>query len=138
MPVHHIDMDPVRPGGIDGADLFAEARKVAGENRGRNDKGMLHQLCSRDAACQEGLAQTGLATKAATESESGRVGKIGSAIGAICADAAGDFAHAVIPTDRTAWALRLSGWRVNSKTEWAQCPPYVAPPQASHVMANTT
>jgi hypothetical protein len=49
MPVHHIDMDPVRARGIDRAHLLAQPSKVAGENRGRNDEGMPHQFCSSGA-----------------------------------------------------------------------------------------
>ena len=36
MPVHHIDMDPVGPGGIDRAHLFAQSGKIGGQDRRRN------------------------------------------------------------------------------------------------------
>ena len=36
MPVHHVDMDPVGAGGIDGADLLAELGEVGGEDRRRD------------------------------------------------------------------------------------------------------
>ena len=32
MAVHHVDMNPVGAGGIDGAHLLAEPREVGGEN----------------------------------------------------------------------------------------------------------
>ena len=33
MPVHHIDMDDIRPGSDNGADFFAEFGKIGGEDR---------------------------------------------------------------------------------------------------------
>jgi len=35
VPVHHVDVDPVRPGGFYFLDGLAEPQEVCGENRGR-------------------------------------------------------------------------------------------------------
>ncbi len=43
MPVHHIDMNPVRTGFIDRAHLFTQTSEVCGQD-GRSDKdGALHE-----------------------------------------------------------------------------------------------
>lgn len=45
MPVHHVDMDPVGAGRLDGADLFAEAREVRRQDGGRDqERAVLHNL----------------------------------------------------------------------------------------------
>ena len=38
MPVHHIDMNPVRPGGITRAHFFAETGEVSGQDRRGNQR----------------------------------------------------------------------------------------------------
>ena len=42
MPIHYVDMDPVRTGCIDGAHLFAEPREVGGQDR-RGDQRSGHR-----------------------------------------------------------------------------------------------
>ena len=38
--IHHVDMDPVGAGGVDGANLFTQARKIGRQNGGRDyDRG---------------------------------------------------------------------------------------------------
>jgi hypothetical protein len=39
MPVHHVEMDPVGAGGIDGADFFAEFGEIRRQDRRRDDEG---------------------------------------------------------------------------------------------------
>ena len=39
MPVHHVEMDPVGAGRIDGADLFAELGEIRCQDRRRDDEG---------------------------------------------------------------------------------------------------
>ena len=39
MPVHHIEMDPVGAGRIDGADLFAQPGEIRRQDRRRDDEG---------------------------------------------------------------------------------------------------
>jgi hypothetical protein len=39
MSVHHVEMDPVGAGRIDGADLFAQFGEIRRQDRGRNDEG---------------------------------------------------------------------------------------------------
>ena len=39
MPVHHVEMDPVGAGGIDGADLFAQSGEIRRQDRRRDDEG---------------------------------------------------------------------------------------------------
>jgi hypothetical protein len=43
MPVHHIDMHPVRPGGIDGAHFLAETREIRREDGGGDENGPVHE-----------------------------------------------------------------------------------------------
>src|SRR3546814_6953261 len=44
MTVHDIDMDPIAPGLINGANFLAQAREISGENgRGNLDRAMHHQ-----------------------------------------------------------------------------------------------
>ena len=38
MPVHHVEVQPIRPGRLDASRLLAELRKVSGE-QGRSDDG---------------------------------------------------------------------------------------------------
>ncbi len=38
MPVHHVEMDPVGAGGIDGADFLAQFGEVRRQNRRRDDE----------------------------------------------------------------------------------------------------
>ena len=40
--VHHVDMDPVGPGRVDGAHLLAQAREVGRQDRGRDEDGAGH------------------------------------------------------------------------------------------------
>jgi hypothetical protein len=35
--VHHIDMDPIGAGGVDGADLLAQSREIGRQYRGRHE-----------------------------------------------------------------------------------------------------
>ena len=65
MAVHHVDMDPVGTGAVDGAQFLAQLGKVGGQDRRRNDERARHfglrsgaipgasepQSCSADA-CQ--------------------------------------------------------------------------------------
>ena len=37
--VHDVDVDPVGAGGVDGANLFGQSRKIRGQDRWRDDKG---------------------------------------------------------------------------------------------------
>ena len=39
MPVHHVEMDPVGAGRIDGAHLFAQFGKIRRQDRRRDDEG---------------------------------------------------------------------------------------------------
>jgi len=39
MPVHHVEVNPVGAGRIDGADLFAQFGKIRRQNRRRDDEG---------------------------------------------------------------------------------------------------
>ncbi len=39
MPVHHVEMDPVGAGRIDGADLFAQFGEIGRQDRRRDDEG---------------------------------------------------------------------------------------------------
>ena len=39
MPVHHVEMDPVGAGGIDGADLVAQLGEIGRQDRRRDDEG---------------------------------------------------------------------------------------------------
>ena len=41
MPVHHVDVDPVRPGGIDSADFLAQPCEIGREDR-RGDERECH------------------------------------------------------------------------------------------------
>ena len=50
MAVHHVDVDPVGAGGVDGADLLAELGEVRGENGGGDE----------ERACHERAGSTGL------------------------------------------------------------------------------
>ena len=40
--VHHVDMDPIGPGRVDGADLLAQAREIGRQDRGRDEDGAGH------------------------------------------------------------------------------------------------
>ena len=42
MPVHHVDVDEIGPGGFQRADLLAQDGEIAGENRGGNPNRLLH------------------------------------------------------------------------------------------------
>ena len=46
MPVHHVEMDPVRAGGRDGLDLIAQPGEVRSQDGGRN-QGLGDHGCSR-------------------------------------------------------------------------------------------
>ena len=39
MPVHHVEMDPVGTGRIDGADFLSQPGKIGGQDRRRDDEG---------------------------------------------------------------------------------------------------
>jgi hypothetical protein len=39
MAVHHVEVNPVGAGGIDGADLFAQPGEIRGQNRRRDHQG---------------------------------------------------------------------------------------------------
>jgi len=39
MPVHHVEVDPVSPCGIDGADLLAQSGEIGSQDRRCDDEG---------------------------------------------------------------------------------------------------
>ena len=54
--VHHIDMDPVGAGRVDGADLLAQAREIGRQNRGRDDdRGRRHALTALRSSARPGV-----------------------------------------------------------------------------------
>src|SRR5438477_8118073 len=44
MPIHHVEMDPVGAGRIDGADLLAQFGKIRRQDRRRDDEGAWREL----------------------------------------------------------------------------------------------
>ena len=44
MPVHHVEMDPVGAGRVDGADFFAQFGEIRRQDRGRDDEGTRRKL----------------------------------------------------------------------------------------------
>src|SRR3546814_2095743 len=42
MAVHHVDMDPVGAGLVNGTDFLAQAREIGGEDGGGDADGLLH------------------------------------------------------------------------------------------------
>ena len=44
MPVHHVEMDPVGAGGVDGADFLTQFGEIRGQDRGRDKQRAGHEF----------------------------------------------------------------------------------------------
>ena len=78
MAVHHVEMDPVGAGGIDGAHLFAEFGKVGRQDRRRNhegtgDEGSGHWRCLSKAVSMREKRFFGLTCESPAGNAGGKI-----------------------------------------------------------------
>jgi hypothetical protein len=80
VPVHHVEMDPVGAGLVDGADLFAEFRKIRRQDRRRDHQragrnGLRHRRSPWVAFGAEASRNMGQALEQCRQTGAGEAGK---------------------------------------------------------------